>query len=301
MRTKIKLLIAFLCSMVIGVGIIMYDYGEPEVAGVWKDTRDSYYLVFLDDGTYTETTYNLARPYAVSGNTLTLYDINGESTNSCIEKNFGRRLRVCVNGIDRVLAKTNETPELYKRGTEPSGITVAAYKLANALDASYYLRLYPNMCYVETLGKDKTCGKYAATSTGELLLFSDTNSSVEAMKQWSRGYAFHKMQTAIEMQTLKANVIETKGVLLEGEALDTETGIQYIFDSNNYVTRKDPNGLGVKLLYFADSAGLVKMVDALGLSVEDCLYFDQESGVMYRYVMERDGWAEYLGGAGGAD
>lgn len=292
------LLVGVLCLLTVASVMLFWQYKTPVPAGVWKDVDSDYFIVFFDDGSYTETAYNLSRPYEVAGDRLTLYDISGQQTTTQLTRNYGGKITVNLNGHVRIMAPTSRAPSLYQWEDSELSQPIAAYKLHNSFDKTYYLRLYPNEFFTSVLGNKEVRGKYALASTGELLLFTRGGNSLECLMPCSHGYAVGRMTTDIDEQVIKSNPLEERGLLLSGFASDISTGARYIFTEDNSVIREDASGLSTEFIYFVDPTGFVTLTDTAGLGIEDYLYFDTVNNVMYRYVLQRDGWVDYLVSAG---
>lgn len=298
METKKRYVVVLVGFLLLAVALAVYiaQYKIPVISGVWKDINSKYYVAFFDDGTYTETTYNLARPYSVNDGVLELYGINGQVSKAELGKTFGGRLSVIVNGVERVMVRTSDDPMLFKWGTEVSGQPIVAYKLLANYDKDYYLRLYEDNEFISMLGKEQVTGKYALTDDGGLLLYTQGGVLYEYFQPWTEGFALGEMSTQLEDVTVKENAVKDRGILIRGTARDPFTGVTYEFQDNNTVTRIDNNGVSAEFIYFADTNGLVSMTDTLGLRIEDYIYYNASTNKAYRYVLQRDGWTDFLNG-----
>lgn len=297
-KKRYIIVLAGFLLLALAVGVCLAQYRIPVISGVWKDLNSEYYIAFFDDGTYTETTYNLARPYAVNDGVLELYGVNGQVSKAELGRTFGGRLTVIVNGVERVMTRTGDDPTLFKWGTEVSGQPIVAYKLLANYDKDYYLRLYEDNKFISMLGKEQVTGKYALTDEGGLLIYTQGGVLYEYFQPWAGGFALGEMSTQLEDVTVKENAVDDRGILIRGNAHDPTTGVTYEFQDNNTVKRTDSNGVTAEFIYFADTDGLVSMTDTLGLRVEDYLYYDALTNKAYRYVFQRDGWTDFLNDAG---
>lgn len=301
-RTTTKVAIMLCASAVLVAAIVpLTKFKTPEPVGVWKDVDEEYYVKFYDDGTYVETDYNLPRPFEVKGDVLTLYNANGQATTADLVMNYGGRLRVLLNGEERVLETTKRTPALYQWGEETVTQSVAAYRLKAKFDEDCYLRFYEDDAFSYTLGSDKVVGKYAETLGGELLLLTVDGSLDERLVRWNRGYAMGRLETNITVETVKENAIEDRGLMFRGDIYDASTRTSYQFDGDGIALRSTDDGTTEQFLYYVDTDGLVTLVDSAGLGVYVYLWYDEVTGQTYRYVFERDGWTDFLLTAGGEE
>ena len=298
--TKVALVVCAAAVTVVAVTPLI-KFKTPEPTGVWKDVDEEYYVKFNDDGTYSETVYNLPRPFEVDGDTLTLYNANGQATTADLVMNYGGKLRVLLNGENRVLEPTERKPVLYQWGEEITGSALAAYRLKADFDNDCYLRFYEDNLFSYTLGSDNVAGKYAETLSGDLLLLTRDESSSERLVSWNRGFAMGRLETNITVETVKENAIEDRGLMFRGDIYDAATRTSYQFDGDGFVLRSTDDGTTAQFLYYVDTDGLVTLVDSAGLGVYVYLWYDEITGQTYRYVFERDGWVDFLLTAGGEE
>lgn len=298
MRRLVAVIIVLGC--LIGAMIFaISQYRTPVLEGTWVDKSTGYYVVFNDDGTYVESIYNVPRQYSVSDGTVTMYNAAGQKVTATLTKSYKGRFSIDLNGEVRNLERTQRKPVLFNWESVVSGTPTVAYDLMLGLNRDFWLGLYNDNFFVEEYGNSEVFGKYATTSSGELVLIYSADEDPHFLKKWDRGYVFGLMDSNLFSKTQKTNLLEDRGLVLQGTAYDVETDTLYQFMIDNTVTRRDSDGSVIGLNYFVDTSGLVTLTDALGMLEDDYLYFDTLSGSMYRYVLELDGWVDYLNTAGG--
>lgn len=276
------------------------DTAKP--VGVWKDVDSDYYVVFDNvTSTYRETTYNMSRPYDVYGDSVILTGVDGQQAACQLGRNFGSKVLLMLNGEEHLMVPVDEAPKLNPWNVEPKAVDcIAVYSSKLSMSAPQLLRIYKDHSYVfKNIDLDIDLqGKYVVGSDGTLLLFSDEDTVAEALKPWELGYAMGVLETNITATTLKANVIDNRGLSLHGYVRIPEAGVTYDFQDDNIVTRTLSSGESVQMLYFVDNTGLVTMADMVGGNVKDYMWYDQVSSTMYRYVFERDDWFDFVGKVG---
>lgn len=195
-----------------------------------------------------------------------------------------------------------ETPKLSYWSLPPKAEDcVAVYSSKLSFGETAFVRLYNDRTYVlKHVDDSDVQGKYYVGNDMSLLLFPSEKSNAEVLRPWSFGYVAGAVATHLQAQTLKANAIADKGILLEGFVRIPEVGVTYEFFSDNTVVRTLTTGESISMLYFVDTEGLVTMSDMLGSNSKDYMWYDMDSGTMYRYVFENDDWFDYLGKTGGA-
>lgn len=277
--------------------------GTASAEGVWKDLDSDYYIVFdPSTQTYRETTYNMPRPYTTAGDYVVLTGVDGQQSTVTLKRNYGSRVLVILNGEERLMHPVAETPKLSYWSLPPKAEDcVAVYSSKLSFGETAFVRLYNDRTYVlKHVDDSDVQGKYYVGNDMSLLLFPSEKSNAEVLRPWSFGYVAGAVATHLQAQTLKANAIADKGILLEGFVRIPEVGVTYEFFSDNTVVRTLTTGESISMLYFVDTEGLVTMSDMLGSNSKDYMWYDMDSGTMYRYVFENDDWFDYLGKTGGA-
>lgn len=298
MGTKIKILFTVALLAAIGaLGAAATNIGVPETLGVWWEEDGDFYLVFNKDGTYQDSVYGIRCPYEVHGDTLVLYDVLGRTTTAELQSNLGRHVAVHLNGQTHVLSPNRGKDQLHFPDPEPSDTAVSAYRMLNEFGSKYTLRLYDNMVFSAAFAAGTVTGFYAINSDDTLVLF--TESGTDYMPSWGNGFAFGSLSNTLTYSVLQANVLEARGLLITGEVIDNDTGVTFAFkDDNTVLVDSDVAGV-VEYSYFASPDGLITITDMAGLSIHDYLYYEVETGRVYRYVWETDSWYSYLAGGGG--
>ena len=297
MGSKLRGILALAISGAACSGVFYTNslYVAPTVAGTFVDKDDpSYFIVFRDDGTYIETQYALPRPYTVEGERLTMYNAAGQPVVSSTPKSFKGILTLNINGTVRTLEPTEEQASMYRWDTdsEPSAGCVGVYDIKGT--GGLKMHLYDDMSYSISSPEGTTYGKYARTNNRELLLFQDSEGTVECFTELHSGFAFDPMETHLELKEVKANVIDTLGYTAEGTSYHTGSGCSYLFKHDGTVERTDAEGKTVVFFYAINIHGIIEMVDLVGCGEHDCLYVDRVNNTVYRFVLQRDNWHDYL-------
>ena len=272
----------------------------PVVSGVWKAVDDEFYIEFDEAAsTYIDSVYGVPRPYELRGTTLILTELLGTESVTHITKNYGARVSIALNGKSYLMEATERAMPSVFWSVDFKEECVGVYKFKVGYDRVASLRLYED--FVCTLGdsSEPEIFKYIFSDAGELALFDSSGEIYQVLQPWVRGFIFGPMDGILEITNLKANAIEERGVLLSGGVLSENTGVSYEFREDNTVTRSTLGGESVEFTYFADNTGLISLVDMTGATVHDYLYVDTSTGRVYRYVLERDDWFDFLEKAGG--
>lgn len=295
---KYRIIIILLVIMAVVLAVGLLQFKAPNLTGTWKDIAEPYYVVFNEDGTYVESSYNIPLRYSVSDRKLVLYNANATTTTTTdLVKSFNGRVKVSINGVERILQKVNTAPDLFDWEIELSDKPVETYTLDNSYDFDYTLSFYEDNIFCITLDADKVLGKYAVGAEGNVYLYVDGD-LYGVLDRWDSGFSFNKMDSQLNVSTVRENLFEDKGFLLSGSVFDQATGTLYEFSTDNIVLRRDSTGNSIELFYFVDMSGIIRLTDIAGLGVEDFLYYNQENGDLYRFVLQKDGWTEYLNGLG---
>jgi len=294
-----KFLVSIVLIAMVVLGVLCFLVSTPEPSGVWKDVDSEYYIKFLDNNEYVESMYNTRRSYRVNANTITFFDISGAPSQVSIARNLFGKVVVTLNGSRHVMRACKEEPIMSQWTEVPSGTTTATFKLKNEFDNDANFWCYDNYVVTGNYFGEKITGKWFRATDGTLLVFKEWgDSNPEVLLSAGTNYVCGVMNTDINFNVLKQNLIEDKGVLLSGSAsiVDSTTGkeIMYNFYGDNKVTREVLGETSVSLVYYCDSDGLITINDNVGMGYKDYLYFDKENKTMYRYVFEPDSWANYL-------
>lgn len=265
--------------------------GTPEPRGTWRDVNDkSYYIQFLEDSTYKESTYGRQMPYRVSGDHVVFECLDGTTTTSALTSNFGKRVAVLMNGVERVMEPTKEVPKFDTHHSEASEL-LAKYKLMQGWEGAPVLNLYNDSSFVLD-GLEEPCeGKYSIGEDGLTLYYGDGD---ETWRSWANGFVAERVETSLHYEVVKANPIDDRGLKLDGTVYIPESCVTYNFLPNNTVTRTSNTGEKVDFVYFADTTGLITMSDLVGQGVRDYLWLDVTNGDVYRYVYKNDEWFQYI-------
>ena len=301
-RLRIPRLTLFLVALLGAEFFAATKIGTAEPVGVWKDEQSEYYIVFDPTTlTYRETTYNIPRPYSVNGDSVVLTDVSGQQTVCQLGRNFGYKVSLSLNGEKHLMSPIQSTPLMSEWGVAPRAEDcVAVYSSKVSFGNPLLLRIYSDRSYVfknVEQGADIQ-GKYAVGTQGDLLLFSTGEAMADVLKPWELGYVMGALDTNISAQVLKANAIDNRGLVLCGYVRIPDAGATYDFQEDNIVIRTLSTGEQVKMLYFVDSMGLVTMSDMVGGNSKDYMWYDVATGVMYRYIFERDNWFDFVDKAG---
>ena len=297
--------IAICMTLTAAAGGMAYLYKEQvgvlEPKGVWRDVDSPYYIIFNESTkTFTESTYNIPRPYSEVAGGIMLHDAAGVPYFVALEENFGSLTAVHLNGSTRVMREATKSeaanPTMYRWGSDVTTKCVAAYALKQRLDTPYYLRLYEDNNFVSILDGESVTGKYTTTSTGDILLLSEQGTRVDVLRTWDEGAVFGEITAFLEATPTKANAIQLSGYKLKGTVRDIALGTQYFFTEDGLCRRALDTGEEVEFMYHMAPTGLITMVDVSGSGVSDYLWYDVEDKRMFRYVLSNDDWFAYLNG-----
>lgn len=294
-----------LCMVLLAVSVFLgykiNSVGTLEPSGTWCDVNGGYYIVFKN-GMFVESTFNVERPYEIVEGGIYLYDAAGEPYFTALMPNIEQTAVVCLNGESHVMRRATSreaaNPLLYRWDSDNTltGKCVEAYSLKQSLGEDYTLRLYDDNVFTSSLGSESTSGRYTRDSKGTIILLTEGGAKVDQLKQWAEGAVFGVMGTGIQAAAKKASAVEDLGFLFTGACRDEDTGTTYKFDHTGTCYRVQRDGSTTEFIYFADTTGLITMTDSAGRGIMDYLWYDAESGYVYRYVLGNDEWYAYLSG-----
>lgn len=279
------------------MAFLITTYRVPVPSGTWVDESSDFYLTFLDDSTYMDSEYNTLFQYRLEGDTLSFTDAAGQSVSTQLVRNFGGKIRVVLNGVERTLVPSAEempkAESLSTEGMEP----ITAYESRNTgYSEELYLRLYDQNIYTVLIGTDQITGRYATATNGNLYLYDSVSKTVDCLVPTIGGYATCPLVTTIEVDSVKSNAIEDGSLTLQGEARAQSTGISYSFSSDNIVTVTLSAGDSLDMNYYCDADGFIALSDSYGACGVDYMYYDKSTGTLYKNVLVEDSWFTYLQG-----
>lgn len=302
-HTKRFVALAVVIMAFLGSLLVLLQFKTPEPVGAWKDVNADYYVVFYSNGTYAESTYNIPCKYSYdeSTKTLTLNSVDESVSTTTLRPSFHGDMQVLINDTVRVLESVNYSPRLYTWGSELSGKILGVYEPADTFSVDVSLYLYDDFCFEYNIGSTSVVGKYAYSRTGTLMLLTDQGETVEYLRIVGDGFAAGEINTDVRATVVKSNAIEDRGLILEGVAYDQYTSVTYVFGEDGFLKRTDSDDTTLEFMYYVDMAGHVIAVDSVGYGATFEMWYDTASSTLYRYVLERDTWTDYLITAGGGD
>lgn len=141
-------------------------------------------------------------------------------------------------------------------------------------------------------------GMYANAGMGDnLYLYTDNATSCEVFRQSPHGTYVALYPFNGEVATVAdsyANPVEQRGYCISGSFTDGATRTTYVFAVDNTMVKTLQTGDQIHYGYFLDNEGLITLTCLDGLTDKDFMWFDKETGGVYRMVFERDSWTEYL-------
>ena len=285
---NIILAAVFVCAVGISLSISFSSRAAPE--GVWKDVNSEYYIKFNDDGTYVESTYNIPSPYEEVAGVFKFAQLDGTSTTAIAKKNLKSKVPVNLYGVERVMQPYNGEASVFDWSDVVStGEVESVYTLKNNFDADVALKLYDDKVFELDVGGKDVSGKYVKERDGNLLLLTDGNGSADRLYCAGDCYAIGLMQS---------NLTYLGGSRISGHTSLPVAGVFYDFSGDGVVTRIIESGEESVFAYALSDDGEITMIDVVGMSERDYIYIDSESGNVYRYLFERDGWFDYIAKAG---
>lgn len=283
---------------------------SKSVVGIWQDVDEEYCVIFSEDGTYTDSEFNLPFQYTVDASQITYYTPAGDLV--CSEPQWTMRghLRVYIGGNYRELKQVKAASNMYNWGQQDKFRTRKSkdsYSVKTALNieselfindsGEYLFRTTPRAedNFIETQGLVAV-----SNDSRDFILYSNKGGVVDIMRASPYGMylgALPMMNDGnlySEIEYSNQSLGTQRGYLLDGVVALLDSGISYTFTTDSKCRKSLPTGETIPYNYCVSTEGLIALMSTDGILSTDYMYYDVEQGCIYRLVYQRDSWYDYV-------
>lgn len=314
-RKKRKIVLTMLvCTATLAVSVFLFDvhstydlYTKP-MHGLWVNVNDSDLIVeFKDNGTYVDSYHNYPLTYFDYNSAVVMQDVFGNSTVVDRSFNMSKTLELYIDGTwgEYKYLSNNQDQSKYQEYFydweslvfNPTGnattFDLKSNVSINSDDLQPQLRIYDDKKFSFEIGDYYTVG-IVFSGDRTIALAEELNSGFSVFYHEDDILYGKELYSNVTCVPTMKNLTEVNGFALEGSSIDQDTSISYRWTEDGRVIRCLPTGQEVTYNYNVDSTGLVTLSSIDSSIIDDYMFFDEESHLLYRYVFVPDTWDNYL-------